>query len=1492
VLRKSLLPFFLLTILLLSTLSVFIPSSSAVTIGTGVYFNTYGGRNYSVNHTMNFNSISIDNYVTFNTTSIIPYGLPTSIVLSYLDHDPLTTKRGELVCVFNYTSDSTNNYFRIHYWNTSSQYRITRNGIDWITPWSDSSGILTFTTTLPGTVTVRIYDYVAPAADTTPPTLAINFAGNHGDTGGPYYLPPGETTALSGVNLDGYYTNSSYQNESWIYINTTATDNIGITSVLLHWKNQTSGTWKNTTALTQHGTYWDVNTSGLITMQKGHKYSFDVIAFDLAGNTKLVWWNKTGLASTITRRYVYLRNTPSDITYKPLYFYKIPYSTTTDAAKFDRLKYDLGTDGGGNDTGFLNSTINTNSLQELYCSNYLGAWFGNASCISSFTISNIYYHWWLSSATASINLCWNKTRANLNAYSNTYFTYSFSNERSNIYVPSAPAPSSLYDKNFSLVTKLFSVPSFSFTDNNFYEYAVKAAGSYPALISNHSFASFILFNVPSNATLNASYADSDSDGLSDWTELYRTYTNPFLSDTDGDGVSDFTEYFQGSDANNYMSYVPTAPPSLPVVQTNSASGVEETNSTLNGLLVDDGLTTTPTLSMYENYTTGDDGFSYILNPTKILGQTFTPTTTHYITNVSLFLFRQGTPNDLIISIRATSGGNPTGIDLTSGTTDGNTLPTIAPYEWRNISMTPYLLTAGTQYALLLRALYTNSNQVKWREDTTSSIYSGGTNLISTNNGSTWGTSSSRDFMFKEGGCLTSPCSVNFQYGHTTSYGNTTSNQIKSDGESFLYPLSSLTPGYLYHYRATATNSNGTSYGSDKSFLTKPTEPSTSTIVYSGNNNQFISWVKGSGANTTVIRAKIGGYPSGPTTDTGIYNASGTSKTVNNTFLSPGKLYYYKGWSWASAGGLQQYSDNTMICIGLTKPYPPTNTHITIAIPTVNISWTKGTGANKTIITYKSTGYPTSYNDGTIIYNDTGTYYNYVTTNGSVYYYSAFSYTNYSSYNAISDNGTSFTNITGGGFVVYAYDQETLIGLTFNILITNQNGTDTYVLNGCTNPHSINASLCPHGSKIQVIVSASGYGAMTYTINIFDGIIYTLKAYLPKITSNGTTNCIPTLYVDYFIITNTALDALIPLTHTVDFISAVQLYNTTTSYWTDINYTYNPNNTVRISKKNINVHTTMARVSYYYDVCDNITNSYVYFFQVIVDDTQGSTIKDAFVDIRRYINSTGVFSTISSMYTDSNGNFNLYLIPGSFYKIILTKSGYQDEIVNFIPSTANFGPIIIKMTPGSSSGGINGSTVYDFGDKIHYNAYLDNSSGIIYINYTDDLFLTKDICIYIYDITNHNILVYSNCSFDTNLLNLNFTVGNKTHDFQVVFSLNSTYFKFETWTLILTGYHLGSGKTITTMTKFNLLFVLNFGWCPFGWSNIICWFIILGCFFSFDRRDSYIIMFIIGFLLLFINYYIGFSTIIAASSGIAIPIIIIVFGILMLVRDRDKYGAGF
>ncbi len=59
----------------------------------------------------------------------------------------------------------------------------------------------------------------------------------------------------------------------------------------------------------------------------------------------------------------------------------------------------------------------------------------------------------------------------------------------------------------------------------------------------------------------------------------------------------------------------------------------------------------------------------------------------------------------------------------------------------------------------------------------------------------------------------------FQWGLTTAYGNNTPAESKVTGETFSQALAGLNPGTLYHYRASAYNSTGTSYGADRTFTT-------------------------------------------------------------------------------------------------------------------------------------------------------------------------------------------------------------------------------------------------------------------------------------------------------------------------------------------------------------------------------------------------------------------------------------------------------------------------------------------------------------------------------------------------------------------------------------------------------------------------------------------------------------------------------------------------
>lgn len=158
-------------------------------------------------------------------------------------------------------------------------------------------------------------------------------------------------------------------------------------------------------------------------------------------------------------------------------------------------------------------------------------------------------------------------------------------------------------------------------------------------------------------------------------------------------------------------------------------------------------TSSPTLKEY--YDTGDDDF-WNVNGVNFEAQTFIALSSYTIKSVRLLLYRLGNPGTFTVSIRATVAGVPTGLgtDLCSGTTNGDTLPTGAPYEWREISFgAGYALTAGVTYAIVIEPSSMTA-LVKWREDSSDPTYAGGSDFWSNDSGGTWHVRLNHDNMFK------------------------------------------------------------------------------------------------------------------------------------------------------------------------------------------------------------------------------------------------------------------------------------------------------------------------------------------------------------------------------------------------------------------------------------------------------------------------------------------------------------------------------------------------------------------------------------------------------------------------------------------------------------------------------------------------------------------------------------------------------------------------
>jgi len=358
-----------------------------------------------------------------------------------------------------------------------------------------------------------------------------------------------------------------------------------------------------------------------------------------------------------------------------------------------------------------------------------------------------------------------------------------------------------------------------------------------------------------------------------------------------------------NDGYPYLRYV--YPVKMPTVTTNSTTETGEKYATLNGYLNDTG-----SASLLENYSTGADAETLTGGPSWD-GQTFTPAINYYITSVGLKMYEYAHPGIVTVGIRLTSDGKPVGSDLTNGTTNGNSLITTWAGDWRNITLSPYYLTAGTKYAIVARAPGSPpANALFIMSDISSPTYFGGSYVFSTNGGTSWSKDNTIDMLFRVYGTFSS---VNFQYGSTTVYGTNTNNQLKTTGQTFNQNVSGLLQGAIYHYRTRAANPFGTSYGSDKTLLTKPNAPS-SCLVTGCNRTQInLTWTNYVRSNKTILVRKVGStYPSSISDGTMIYNSTGTS--FHDTHLSDGTTYSYGFWSWRSWNGsiqLRQFSSNSL-----------------------------------------------------------------------------------------------------------------------------------------------------------------------------------------------------------------------------------------------------------------------------------------------------------------------------------------------------------------------------------------------------------------------------------------------------------------------------------------------------------------------------------------------------------------------------------------------------
>jgi phage head maturation protease len=293
----------------------------------------------------------------------------------------------------------------------------------------------------------------------------------------------------------------------------------------------------------------------------------------------------------------------------------------------------------------------------------------------------------------------------------------------------------------------------------------------------------------------------------------------------------------------------------PVVITNPATLIASFSATLNGSVDPHGLSTT----VYFQYGTTTSYGHTTLNQIKT-GNTYqsvsanlsglTASTTYHFrivaTNSSgtkygsdrtlTTLSATGPPvvttssATLIASFSATLNGSvdPHGLTTTVyfqyGTTTSYGLTSAIQSKtgntYQNVAANINGLSASTTYHF--RVVATNSAGTTYGADRTFTTLSAtGPPVVITNSATNIATNTATLNGSVDPHGLTT--TVYFQYGTTTSYGHTSVSQSKTGNayQNVSANISGLTALTTYHFRIVATNSSGTTYGSDQTFTTQP-----------------------------------------------------------------------------------------------------------------------------------------------------------------------------------------------------------------------------------------------------------------------------------------------------------------------------------------------------------------------------------------------------------------------------------------------------------------------------------------------------------------------------------------------------------------------------------------------------------------------------------------------------------------------------------------------
>lgn len=184
-----------------------------------------------------------------------------------------------------------------------------------------------------------------------------------------------------------------------------------------------------------------------------------------------------------------------------------------------------------------------------------------------------------------------------------------------------------------------------------------------------------------------------------------------------------------------------------------------------------------------------------------------------------------------------------------------------------------------------------------------------------------------------------PCEVQFQYSGSGNFtGEETDTEwqpSKVSGESFQHPVSGLSTGTKYYFRAQAKNNGEIASGGTKDFTTVFGAPQDFIATPLSKDTISLSWERA--GDQTSIRGKVGAFPADRLDGDSVYK--GIAEGVGHSDLLPGTTYFYRAWSWREGDVYSDtYAEDAATTLAGIIPTTPEVPQVVGEMPEAPESW--------------------------------------------------------------------------------------------------------------------------------------------------------------------------------------------------------------------------------------------------------------------------------------------------------------------------------------------------------------------------------------------------------------------------------------------------------------------------------------------------------------------------------------------------------------------------